>query len=771
MSIERIEKVWTDWKILNQIGNGSFGKVYKALRDEYGVISYSAIKVISIPQDQQEVSVLQSEGYNVDSARTYYEGIMRDFVSEIKLLNEMKGTSNIVSIEDYKVLNKENEIGWDIYIRMELLTSLIDYTSKKNMEEEEVIKLGIDICTAFELCAKKSIIHRDIKPENIFVSDFGDFKVGDFGIAKELGKTISSLSAKGTPDYMAPEIGFSEKYDSTVDIYSLGLVLYRLMNNNRLPFVDPYAQSIKYSERKEAREKRLNGELFPKPVNSSFALSTVILKACEFFPDNRYKNASQMKEALQEILSSNNLWKKEYQYSKKSLEKEETKKQLFDIMNNSQTVDLNENDYTDATSGTLTDFVNNEVKSFSLDNKRTTIDKLKIKKNKSEKICVLSKLKLERFFTSKAKRIIGILLLVLIIVGGGVFIYIDSTLEPKATAKKICNHFMKNNSEALFDYIDFPKVALATKAKFQLDNNEYVYRIPINNCKYQPNTGYSKPSILVEYENGVKGIYYLHRVDENVWKLGSKPFLIPSITIDYPGFSMLFVDGEFVSSSLDIETNYEYIMTNTLYGQYAIKVTSDIYSPIEMQYDFNRSTKFLDLSRGISFSANFMNEQKENLISLFKKIAPLYYKDLFNNQKVNSMMKYMNDPYMIDYFNNRLSIEQKWILDDWSSGLPSNGKTKFRKLTVPTKKVIDNYKKEFNDDRMYSSDFLVENSGIVAIVKGSFLVEFFGKWTGKNQWSGAGFFNLELHFIFISGKWVLVSGGTRSLDDILGRSQ
>lgn len=88
----------------------------------------------------------------------------------------------------------------------------------------------------WEYCQCQNIIHRDIKPENIFVSRFGEFKLGDFGIARELDRSMSGLSKKGTFSYMAPEMYKGEEYDARVDIYSLGIVLYKLCNHNRLPF-------------------------------------------------------------------------------------------------------------------------------------------------------------------------------------------------------------------------------------------------------------------------------------------------------------------------------------------------------------------------------------------------------------------------------------------------------------------------------------------------------------------------------------------------------
>ena len=70
------------------------------------------------------------------------------------------------------------------------------------------------------------------------ISRFGEFKLGDFGIARELDRNVNGLSKKGTFSYMAPEMYRGEDYDQRVDIYSLGIVLYRLRNHNRLPFID-----------------------------------------------------------------------------------------------------------------------------------------------------------------------------------------------------------------------------------------------------------------------------------------------------------------------------------------------------------------------------------------------------------------------------------------------------------------------------------------------------------------------------------------------------
>ena len=290
--------VWPEWQIVREIGRGTFGVVYEAARQEHSVTSRSAIKVISIPQNQSEVDSLRSEGLTKNETRTYLQGVVNDFISEIQIMESFKGVQNIVSVEDYKVVEREQEIGWEIYIRMELLTPFTDYIRGRELSEKEVIKLGCDICTALELCEKRGVIHRDIKPENIFVNDFGDFKLGDFGIARRLENVSGGFSRKGTYNYMAPEIEQGREYDATADIYSLGLVLYRFMNRNRMPFIETERQLMSPGERIGAVRRRLDGEPLPAPCDASYDMAQVILYACDPDPGKRFMSASAMKNAL-----------------------------------------------------------------------------------------------------------------------------------------------------------------------------------------------------------------------------------------------------------------------------------------------------------------------------------------------------------------------------------------------------------------------------------------------------------------------------------------
>ena len=170
---------------------------------------------------------------------------------------------------------------------MELLTSLEEKLKDGLLPIDEVIKLGIHICRMLEVCEKQNIIHRDIKPANIFVTEYGDYKLGDFGIARTLQDGSASTSI-GTMDFIAPEVAsYRQRYDSRVDIYSLGLTLYYLLNGNKLPFEGE-------DNEESPLVRRIDGEPLPQLKGISERLSYMVLKASSFKPNDRYSNIKEM---------------------------------------------------------------------------------------------------------------------------------------------------------------------------------------------------------------------------------------------------------------------------------------------------------------------------------------------------------------------------------------------------------------------------------------------------------------------------------------------
>lgn len=289
---------WPGWECVRQLGAGSFGKVYEIQKIENGKVYKAALKVITIPQNDADIENIYSEGMDENGVTEYFKGFVDDVTNEFSLMADLKGYTNIVSYEDHRVIKHENKIGWDILIRMELLTPFLEWEKEHPMNEADIIRLGCDMCRALELCHKNKIIHRDIKPQNIFVNKNGDFKLGDFGIARVVEKTSSVMSQKGTYTYMAPEVFKGQHYNETADLYSLGVVLYRCLNQNRTPFLPMGTMS--FNDRQRAQERRMAGETIPPPLNGNKKLKQAILMTLQYNPANRVQSASVLRTILEQ---------------------------------------------------------------------------------------------------------------------------------------------------------------------------------------------------------------------------------------------------------------------------------------------------------------------------------------------------------------------------------------------------------------------------------------------------------------------------------------
>ena len=297
---KKYEPFFGSWFVTKQIGEGSFGQVFEIEKQGRIKVKPSALKIIQIPHSPEDAKIRLAEGADPELLAEFYNSVLRELVREIEIMDELKGITNIVSMEDFEVKPHEDGIGYDLLIKMELLNPIQYRMTEISMKD--VVNLGIDICRALEVCHENKIIHRDIKPSNIFISDRGDYKLGDFGIARTMSNSDTVLSKKGTYNYMAPEIYMgNQNYDLTVDIYSLGVVMYTLLNNNLIPFASPDEYSIDGLQ--EALARRMRGEELPR-LDIPVELDAIVRRACAYEAGNRYASAEEMRNAL-EVFRSN----------------------------------------------------------------------------------------------------------------------------------------------------------------------------------------------------------------------------------------------------------------------------------------------------------------------------------------------------------------------------------------------------------------------------------------------------------------------------------
>lgn len=287
--------VFEHWQIKELLGQGSGGKtaVFLLSRND-SFKEFCALKVINLIEERGRLDDFP------EHRKKEYQAALDDCKAqatpEVQMMLDLRGNTNVVDYLDHKFVSWSDASGFgcDLLIRMELLTDLRSIIrTGRIFDESEILHLGRDICTALVLCHDNDILHRDIKPENIMVNKKGNYKLGDFGVSRLLGGSASSMATTGigTPEYAAPE-QFSGKHDKRVDIYSLGLVLYELCNQNRLPF-----SSSSYVRQADI-QKRQSGAPFPRPDGISSGLWSVIQKACAFKPSDRFATAQQFLTAL-----------------------------------------------------------------------------------------------------------------------------------------------------------------------------------------------------------------------------------------------------------------------------------------------------------------------------------------------------------------------------------------------------------------------------------------------------------------------------------------
>ncbi len=295
-------KLPNGWEVDGIIGQGSFGTVYRAKRIIGLNTEWAAVKHISMPANQGSLNAICAElgTRDLKTVNEYLSASLQDMLGEYFQMKRLQGHTHIVACNDIQQISKTDGPGFDVYIWMELLESLSDRVIDGKMDRTETIRMGMDICLALSLLKSKGIVHRDIKPQNIFVNDSGDYKLGDFGAARGIKGTSTMMSMKGTFSYMSPEIMQGRPAGFTSDIYSLGLVMYRLMNKNRHPFIQESDMSST-REIEESNTRRLSGETLPMPIDADERLGRIVLKACAFEPKDRWQSPEDMYNALADL--------------------------------------------------------------------------------------------------------------------------------------------------------------------------------------------------------------------------------------------------------------------------------------------------------------------------------------------------------------------------------------------------------------------------------------------------------------------------------------
>ena len=303
---KQYEPFFGKWRISRPLGSGSFGKVFEIYWDKRPGERYlAALKYIHVPRNEDALREQKERFHNnMAEVRRYFSRQVDRFRDEIRILQNLKGHSNIVSYEDHMIEENPGSdgVGWDILIRMELLHPIQDYFSKPEVTQYDVLCMWLNITNALIFCEDQGIMHRDIKPGNILVSQSGLFKLTDFGVARKSLKSQFAYTMIGTSRYMAPEVKQGTGYDKRADYYSLGCVVYYYLNFKRHILAPPYPQDLQDSDLEEADRRRLGGQKVPAIGWTTAEVNQALLRTVAYDPQARFAGAREMYAAVQMLL-------------------------------------------------------------------------------------------------------------------------------------------------------------------------------------------------------------------------------------------------------------------------------------------------------------------------------------------------------------------------------------------------------------------------------------------------------------------------------------
>lgn len=283
-----------DHMIAEKETDGLSGQTCYILRDETNGERF-LLKRMSIPESDAGIRALILSGAyaNEQAVHEYYGRLVKEIRTELEIGKKLAASGSYAAALSYQVEEKETGVGYDFYILYPFSLSLSEFVATSAMSSLRAINLAIDLCDAIAVCRDAGFLHLNLRPENVYLTQTGRFLLGGLGLT-----SLDDLQYAGVPeeylgDYSAPELSdITASPNTTVDLYALGMILYRIYNGNHGPFEDESTNAAM------ADKLRTTGKPLPTPLYADYELAGIILKACAFATEERYRTPEELKQAL-----------------------------------------------------------------------------------------------------------------------------------------------------------------------------------------------------------------------------------------------------------------------------------------------------------------------------------------------------------------------------------------------------------------------------------------------------------------------------------------
>ena len=250
------------------------------------------VKIISVPATQRQMDALLLAGAYKDpaDAMDYYKEQAEDVAREAELLRTLSQKEGFLPYEGWQIEPiTKHRLGYYVYLISSYKRSLEKHLHRSPVTHLEAFNMAIDICGALSACRKAGFLYVDLKPSNIFMSEQKEYRIGDLGFLSLDALHYLTLPNKYRSPYTPGE--FEDPMaplNVTADTYALGMILYQLYNDHRLP-----------------SQEELTGENVPTPVNADYELAEIIMKAIHQDPAQRWQDPEALRQALVAYMQRN----------------------------------------------------------------------------------------------------------------------------------------------------------------------------------------------------------------------------------------------------------------------------------------------------------------------------------------------------------------------------------------------------------------------------------------------------------------------------------